>query len=292
MSEKQEKVKKPKSKLRKIFEWVFTGLFVGLFLFFAAGQVDGMIHKKDNYYHTINFGYSYFVITTNSMEPEYKVDTAIITHKESPESIIERFKAGEVMDLTFVGMYFENNNKYDYSDYRPGNISYGGIDYKLEDKNPVFPQDRYQAITHRMIDYDIDESKKLGEGRYTFVAAGINTEGQLSKEGQYQLLTENELLGIVKVNSKVLGGLFKFITSPWGLLVFLLIPAFYLVVTSVLDIFKAMKEPEEATANGEVVDAQPKDDSLDNLSAEDKERLKREILEEMIAKKKGDNNGK
>ena len=106
MSEKQEKVKKPKSKLRKIFEWVFTGLFVGLFLFFAAGQVDGMIHKKDNYYHTINFGYSYFVITTNSMEPEYKVDTAIITHKESPESIIERFKAGEVMDLTFVGMYF------------------------------------------------------------------------------------------------------------------------------------------------------------------------------------------
>ena len=290
MSEK--KVKKPKSKVRKILEWVFTILFGGLFVFFAVGQIDGMIHKKENYSYTVTFGYSYFIITTDSMEPVYNVNTAIVTHKESPESIVKKFTNNEVVDITFVGMYYRNNNTYNYTEYYPGNISYGGIDYKLEGKAPVYPSEANRAITHRMIDYHIDESKELGQGRYTFVVAGINTGGELAKEGQYQLLTENELLGIVKVNSKVLGGLFKFITSPWGLLVFLLVPAFYLVITSVLDIFKAMKEPGENEPNsGETVDAQPKNSSLEGISDKDRERLKREMLEEMMKKKKGDNNG-
>ena len=287
---KKEKVKKEKSKARKIIEWVFTGLFAVLFVFFAAGQVDGMIHKKENYGYTVNFGYSYYIITTNSMEPEYKVGTAIISHKVSPEKIVKMFDSNEVVDMTFVGMYRENDVDYDYEDYFPGNITYGGIEYKLEGNNPVYPKQLNQAITHRLIDYHIDESKKEGEGRYTFVCAGINTGGELAKEGQYQLLTENELLGIVKVNSKVLGGLFKFITSPWGLLVFLLVPAFYLVITSVLDIFKAMKEPEEENAS-EGQEKQSGSASLEGLSEKDKERLKREMLEEMLNKKKGDNNG-
>lgn len=291
MSEKR--VKKPKSKARKILEWVFTILFAGLFVFFAIGQLDGMIHKKQNYGYTVTYGFSYYIITTDSMEPVYKVGTAIITHKESPESMIKSFEKGEVVDITFVGMYYRNNSNYSYSEYYPGNITYGGIEYKLEGKAPVYPSEASRAITHRMIDYHVDEGKQLGEGRYTFVVAGINTGGELSKEGQYQLLTENELLGIVKVNSKVLGGLFKFITSPWGLLVFLLVPAFYLVITSVLDIFKAMKETEEGeNVPTETVDAQPKDSSLEGISDADKERLKREILEEMIKNKKGDNNGK
>ena len=293
---KKEKVKKPKSKLRKVLEWVFTGIFAGLFVLFAAGQIDGMIHKKENYSHTVTFGYAYFVITTDSMEPVYKVNTAIITHKETPEEIIKRFDNKEVVDITFVGMYFANNSTYDYSDYRPDNITYGGIEYKIAGKNPVFPSDRYQAITHRLIGYHVDESRELGKGRYTFVAAGINTGGQLSKEGQYQLLTENELLGIVKVNSKVLGGMFKFITSPWGLLIFLLIPAFYLVITSVMDIFKAMKDTDEGQeVSGETVDAQPKAETspLEGLSEKDKERLKKEMLDEMIKNKmKGNNDGK
>ena len=289
--EKVTKEKKPKSKVRKVLEWVFTGVFAGLFLLFAAGQIDGMIHKKDNYGQTVTFGYAYFVITTDSMEPEYPANkTAIITKKISAEKIAEKFDNNEVVDITFVGRYYENGQTYNYVDYRPGNISYGGIDYKLEGNNPVYP-DKNTPITHRLIEYHLEEDKPLGEGRYTFVVAGINTGGSYAKEGQYQLLTENELLGIVKVNSKVLGGLFKFITSPWGLLVFLLVPAFYLVVTSVLDIFKAMKEPDEESADED----KPKSSgnaSLEGISDKDKERLKQELLEQMLNKKKGDNNGK
>ena len=286
------KVKKPKSKARKIFEWVFTGIFAALFIFFAGGQIDGMVHRKENYGQTLTYGYGYFVITTDSMEPEYPANkTAIITKKVAADQIVKRFDNSEVVDITFIGRYYQNNKKYDYNDYRPGNITYGGIEYKLEGREPVYPNADV-AITHRLIDYHIDTKRELGKGRYTFVVAGINTGGSYAKEGQYQLLTENELLGIVKVNSKALGGLFKFITSPWGLLVFLLIPAFYLVITSVLDIFKAIKEPEEVEAVKKDETPKTGSASLEGLSEEDKERLKREMLEEMINKKKGNGNGK
>ena len=283
--EPEKKTKKPKSKVRKILEWVGTVLFAGLFVFFAVGQVMGMIHRKDNYNQTLTYDYGAFVIQTNSMEPEYKVKTAIITHKDSVESIVKKFDSGEKVDITFWSAYVSNNAKYDYPLYRPGDISYGGIEYQLEGHEPTYPQSEY-AITHRLIEYHVEESRELGKGRYTFVVAGINTDGFLAGINQYQLLTENEILGIVKVNSPTLGGFFKFITSPWGLLVFLLVPAFYLVITSVLDIFKAIKEPEEGEGNGPTnTNGTSSGSSLDGLSDADRERLKKEMLEQMLNKK-------
>ena len=56
-----------------------------------------------------------------------------------------------------------------------------------------------------------------------------------------------------------------------------------MVITSVLDIFKTMKEPDV------IVETETKEenkvDSLDGLSKEDRERLKQEMLEEMMNKK-------
>jgi hypothetical protein len=74
--------------------------------------------------------------------------------------------------------------------------------------------------------------------------------------------------------------------SPLGLLVLLLIPAFYLVVSSVIDIFKAYKEPEPAV---EGAGGQPNNNHGPvTLSEADKKRLKEQLLEEMISKKKGE----
>ena len=101
---------------------------------------------------------------------------------------------------------------------------------------------------------------------------------------QYQAFTEKELLGRVKVNSPFLGGVFGFVSSIWGLLILLLIPSFYLIITSVIDIFKAYKEPEEVSEG-------PKEEKTNGeveLSEEDKKRLKEELLKEMINKKKGE----
>ena len=287
----KDKEKKPKSKARVAVEWILTGVFGALFIFFAIGQVTGMIHKKENYGETLSFGFGSFIIKTDSMEPEYKVGTAILTYKANPETIYEKYTKGETIDVTFYDCFDHNRSEYDYEIVSPKPfINEHGEEVELTERTYSVNQ----VMTHRLREIVVHEDVELGKGRYTFVVSGTNISEHQAQKGQYQLLTENELLGIVKVNSKFLGGFFRFLTSPWGLLVFLLVPAFYLVITSVLDIFKAIKEPEEGEAPKEEVDAKPKqgDASLEGLSDKDKERLKQQLLEEMINKKKGDSNGK
>ena len=145
-------------------------------------------------------------------------------------------------------------------------------------------------MTHQLREIHINESRKVGEGKYTFIVAGINSKGVASLESQYQAFTEKELLGRVVIGSAFLGGVFSFVSSIWGLLILLLIPAFYLIITSVIDIFKAYKEPEEASEGAvEGQASAPANKENIDLSEEDKKRLKEELLQEMLSKKKGDN---
>ena len=97
---KAKRVKKPKSKARKIIEWVLTGLFVALFAVIMAGQIDGWVHKKDHYNQQIRFGYATFVVQTDSMEPDYKVKSAIVTYLEPADKIYQRYQKKEKVDLT------------------------------------------------------------------------------------------------------------------------------------------------------------------------------------------------
>ena len=268
-TQNKKKVKKPKSKARRIIEWVLTGIFIALFGVFAAGQIDGMIHKKDNYGQTISFGFGSFVILTDSMEPDYMTDSAIITYKEGLESVYDRYQKSLTdetihIDITFMDVYAIS--------FKP--TSHPDLTQQTPATNAV--------MTHRLRELHVDNTKALGEGRYIFVVSGINTSEHQAQAGQYQVFTEKQYLGVVQANSKVLGGFYRFISSPWGLLVFLLIPAFYLVITSVLDIFSAMKDNEEGDSGG---DNNNTPSSLDDLSKEDRERLKKEMLEEMLNKK-------
>ena len=275
----EEPKKRKKSKARIIIEWVFTGVFTALFLFVAVGQVMGMIDKDANYGHTFTYNFGSFVIQTESMvnnedeSDSYPVGIAIITHKDDAKDIYEAYLRGEVLDLTFYDGYTGPVDKI--------TTTAENVKYRTSATGYV--------ITHRLFEVQINEDAKVGEGHYVFIVAGINkkmAEG-MGAWGQYQAFTEKQLLGVVKVKSNVLGGFFGFISSPWGLLVFLLVPAFYLVVTSVLDIFKAIKEPDEE--NSSVSDNNSNDGSsngsLEGLSDADKERLKREMLEEMMNRK-------
>ncbi len=268
---KKKRVKKPKSKARKIIEWVFTGIFLALFAFLMVGQIDGMVHKNEHYGQQIRLGYATFVVQTDSMEPDYKVKSAIITFLDDADKIYERYQKKEKVDLTFMDVYQAPLN-----DNIPS-------DPTLTDR--VHAPSELPIVTHRLREMHVNPGVEKGKGKYIFIVAGINTDGNLSKEGQYQAFTEKELLGRVVANSDFLGGVFGFVGSPFGLLVLLLIPAFYLIITSVIDIFKAYKEPEEATEGG----ASPSNNNGKelNLSEEDKKRLKEQLLEEMLNKKKG-----
>ena len=276
---KEEKVKKPKSKTRKIIEWVLTGIFLALFAVIGLAQIDGLVNKKNHYGQQIRFGFGTFIVQTDSMEPEYKVKTALITYLEDPEKIYKRYEAGKTIDVTFFDIY-AGENEYTKPLNHP-NLT-------ARTSNTRYP------MTHRLQEIHVNESIAKGKGRYTFITAGINTRSTNMgwREGdadlvidQYQVFTEKELLGVVNVNSPFLGGVFGFVTSIWGLLILLLIPSFYLIISSVIDIFKAYKEPEpveEITIKKETKEGEVE------LTEEDKKRLKEELLKEMLGKKKGE----
>ena len=284
MSEEKKIVKKPKSKARKIIEWVLTGVFVALFTVVGIAQIDGLIHKKDHCGQSLRFGYGTFVVQTESMEPDYKKGDALVTKLESFESIYNRFQEGKKVDVTF---YYDWNC---YTEASVNELAYPHYNPQLTSR--IEPAD-FPIITHRVMEIHVDESVKAGEGRYTFIAAGINKSVASATDSQgriyqYQAFTEKYLLGRVVIGSAFLGGVFSFVSSVWGLLILLLIPAFYLVISSVIDIFKAYKEVEEpqtASSDGE----KTTNSGTLELSEADKKRLKEELLEQMLNKKKGDN---
>ena len=289
MSEEKKTTKKPKSKARKITEWVLTGIFLVIFAILGIAQIDGMIHKKDHFNQTLKFGYGTFVVQTESMEPAYKKGYAIVTKLESYESIYQRFQANKTVDVTF----YYNNDAYNEAIGNP-------LSKPSTEKNPqltkLIQPAEYPIITHRVMEINKDASKKAGQGRYTFIVAGINNSvaSATDSEGrvyQYQSFTEKYLLGRVVIGSAFLGGVFSFVGSPFGLLILLLIPAFYLIITSVIDIFKAYKEPEtEKAGEGGETSSEGSSNSGEELelSEEDKKRLKDELLQEMLNKKGGE----
>ena len=96
----------------KILSWVFTILFGAFFVFFAVGFILGRADKKNNYNQSLIYGYGNFLVQTDSMEPEYPVKTAIVTHKDSPASIYKEWEdishsttKEKHIDLTFRDCY-------------------------------------------------------------------------------------------------------------------------------------------------------------------------------------------
>ena len=272
---KEKKEKKPKSKARKIIEWILTGIFLVIFAVASIAQIDGLVNKNKHYGQQIRLGYATFVVKTESMEPKYMVDSAIITYLDDVDKIYDMFTKGETVDVTFYDVYTAET------------------EYTKPIDNPELTMRtnpaEYPIITHRVREIHVNPALSKGEGRYTFIVSGINTgfAAATNAEGkiyQYQAFTEKELLGRVVIGSAFLGAVFGFISSIWGLLILLLIPSFYLIIASVIDIFKAYKEPDEevATANGAPTS------SPNELSEEDKKRLKEELLQEMMSKKKGE----
>lgn len=268
----EKKEKKPKSKTRKIIEWILTGLFAIIFAFVAVGTVDGMIHKKQYYGQSIRLGWGSFIVQTDSMKDQYPVGSAILTYRDSAESVYKKYQEGKTdIDITFFDIERVSGVKPTYPDF-------AGVEGE-----PTPPTQN--PMTHRLREIQYHPEVEVGKGRYVFIVSGTNDQGNLSLKGQYQTFTEKHYLGVVKVKSTVLGGFFQFIGSVWGLLVLLLVPACYLIVTSVLDIFKAYNDVDEEAPAAIGADGSSEQVDIDGLSAADRERLKQELLQEMLDKK-------
>ena len=277
-----KKVKKPKSKVRKIIEWIGTGILGIVFLFAATCNIAKMVTSKKNAYGKGDaFGYSSYIVLTKSMDPVYPVDSAIIAYKEKPQKIVDDFNA--IKDLNLDGQ-------------DPRNINLTFVDAYSKPVASSFPNKTKQTdnvkdnngqpvvMTHQLFETRINENVEEGNGKYLFFVHGINTEGVVAGENQYQVFTERELLGVVKMKSNFIGGLSSFLSSIWGLLICLMIPCLYIVVTSVLDIFRAYKDEDEELiaegANG--AGPTPNGNKIENMSQEDYEKLKQEMINEML----------
>lgn len=300
------KKKKKKSKARNIIEWVLTGLFAVLFLIAGIGQIDGMINAKKHYNQQIRLGFGSFIVLTDSMEPVYKKNSAIITYNEDADKIYKQFveyqnfnnaetekyvaEHPEVLDeeghiIKTDSGWLEFSKKLKYVDMTFMGVRFADSSFMPDDETltlPAYPKNAV-PVTHRIREIHVKDDVAKGKGKYIFVAAGINEGAELYDGHQFQAFTEKEILGVVKVGSEFLGWFFRVLSSPWGLLIFLLIPALYLVITSTLDIFKAIKEPSEPVTEGTgKTNSAKKIDSLDGLSEADKKRLKEELLEEIM----------
>ena len=274
-----KKEKKPKSKGRILFERIATGVILVLLGFVGLSLLTGMIFKKNNVPMMFNSIGTCYVLT-DSMEPEYPQKTTIIVQNCSVKEIIQRFDRKEIVDVTFQN---------DYVNPGPDSSIPAGK------SNMIVTN---QTMTHRMIGYYVYNDVEEGSGKYIIYAAGINDQSETGRMAQYQAFTEKQLVGRVVGKSQFLGFMTRVITSVWGLLILLLIPSFYMIITSVLDIFKYYKDPEEEEEKAKdvvsvqdgassTIEPSDKKDVLAGMSEEDKERLKKEMLEEMLNGKKG-----
>ena len=243
------KNKKPKSKARKIIEWILTGLFAVIFVFFGVMTIVGQVTKKDNFNVPRYGDYQVLEVLTDSMSPKYKVKSAVFVKKIK----YEKFEVGD--DITFMWRI---------------NSSVGEM-----------------PMTHQLL--EIQTPEETGTGHYRFVAHGINKNSKQCNgdcTGQTQVFDETKVLGKVVGHSVVIGAVFNFMTKPIGLLLLLLIPALYLIATSVIDIVMAVKDDEDDKVVIEGATSEIKeDDPLKGLSKEDIARLKEEMLNEMIEEK-------
>ena len=279
MEKSNEKVDiKKKSKVKKIFNWIIAGVFGSLLVTITIFNLvnkfagDGFI-----------FGSQYPMVLTDSMEPEYMVgDVLIINKVKSYSDLVEEYRLGDdgventdddavitvgvgtttlvdgaTMDLTFL---------YDIA----------GIGEEF-------------SVTHRVSKVVIRESILEGEGRFFFTTHGINTDSeQCSINGgdctsQTQSFDERKIIGRVQGVNGFLTVIYSVFTSTWGLLTLILIPAIYLIITSVIDIVKTMTEKEESPSSSNNTGL-AKDDLLSQLSPKDLERLKKDLLNELLDK--------
>ncbi|MCR5565067.1 MAG: hypothetical protein K6F59_04685 [Gammaproteobacteria bacterium] len=259
---KDKKDKKGKSKVKKILDWVITGVFGTLIAISAAVLIysrvggDGFIGN-----------YLFPQVLTDSMGDVYPVGSVLIVEKVNPADI----KIGD--NVTF--MY----------DFNPSD-SVGKI-----------------RVTHQISNITIDDSWEEGKGHYIFTAHGTNKQSEFCKIGskeygdctyQTQTFREMDLVGRVNRVSPVLTAVTKFVKQPIGLISLVLVPCLYLMVTSVIDLFKKIPddEPTNSTVNpnsGGTAEYKPKvyapgEDPLAGMSQEDKERLKKELLDQMLGK--------
>lgn len=282
---KENTPNKKKSLAKKITGWFLTGFFGILIVTVAVfnymnSHGDGMI-----------FGATYPCVLTDSMVPVYKVHDVIVVKKIKENQVadlVKEFISGQDGKLGTEDDIEEtkgDDGKITYEDTITTNEENKKWAIDLSFKFDIFNDGKEVSVTHRLESVIVDYTKTNINEKYTFIAHGINKESKQTRgmdlTNQRQTFHFDKIIGRVQGTNGALTFMYKCFTSVWGLIFLVGLPALYLIVISVMEIVNAglKKNPEKvapvASDNG---------DPLSGLSKEEQEKLKKELLAQLMEK--------
>ncbi len=246
--------KKTKSKVGKLFTYIFGGI---VFLLLAF-QIMGTVTARSNYGVPSFFGYQTLIVLTDSMEPAYKVDEAIVVKKVQPASL----KAST------------------------------SIDAQDGDVITFYRQADGLIVTHRIIDILPQE-----DGTYHFKTLGDNLNAQTcpidgcDPDIHYDYVTQTDILGVVIGKSALFGRVVNVTTNPFVIASVAVIPLFYVFISSVADIVKHSKMKAEDFEDDEIDEFEfiKQQEKMKLLIEIEKQKLREELRQQKeITQKEGD----
>ena len=253
--EVQNNKKTKKTLISRLITYIFGG-FIALLLIF---QISGSISAQSNYGVPSFFGYQTLIVLTDSMEPEVKVDDAIIVKK---------------VDLSTI-------------------MASTTIEAKDGDVITFFRRADGLVVTHRVIDVTFENNQ------YYFKALGDNLNAQTCPTGgcnpdiHYDIVEGRDVLGVMVGKSPFFGQVVSVSTNPLVIAGVAIIPLFYVFISSVADIVKHSKmkpgefEPETISDFEEI----KRQEKLKLLIELEKEKLRAELLAEQNKVTEDDKDG-
>lgn len=247
------KAKRTGKLVSNILAWI-TGSFVIVLL---ALQIYGQVTRRTNN-DVARYGkYQVFVVLTDSMEPSYKVGTALI-----------------VEQIT------------DFSALKPSTtLTSRDGDTITFQKRPGF------NITHRLVHIELDEN-----GDYILYLLGDNLNADscdridpdtgkkyCDPERDQDVVRAQNVFGKVVTQSPALGKVYGVLSNSFAILLLGIVPLFFVFLTSIVDLIKELK-PARAEHQKQVNEQEALNYELEKIKEEEKLKLYIEIEKEKMRK--------
>lgn len=247
-----------KPKKKKLFSKIISGITVGIFVLLVGLQVLGQVTAKNNFGIPHYGDYQVLVVLTDSMEPTYKVGTGIFVKKVNDLSTLRPSSDPLACDGDVITFYR--------------------------------PSDQL-IITHRVIEV-IDN----GDGTYDFKALGDNLNAQTCGTGGCTIANADyvegkNVLGKVTGQSMAFGKTYAAVSNPFVILIFAIVPLFFVFFSSVVDLVKQLKTsdgPVEHEVINDDFERIKEQEKLRILIELEKEKMRNEIKEQMKGDKENE----
>jgi hypothetical protein len=293
----EKKDNKAWSITKKVVDWVFTAFIIII----AAIVVMSVATKGKNYNVPIIFNYQICHVVTDSMAHDetngdkelYPVGDAVFAKKVEAKNVA----VGD--NILFYGCYYDSSNGA-YQLPTVHHVFYIGTD---ENKDTYF-------LCRGLNTADHSDIKEQWQKVYTSETTGfaklkldveaskhdaVDNADDATRTGYYT--AAGILMGKITGDSKFVGGFYTMMEQWWAVLLLILVPCLIIAASSIVDIIKLKKTPDEELekeyGSEPKVNAAPvdPDNPLAGLSEEDKQKLKDEMLKKMLEEQKDSKGG-